>query len=61
MFKRTVEDKVKYISTATAVFGLLDNQHFCSTDKCWEIWQTEPSMFLRRWHRKSVFWVVPKE
>lgn len=56
--ERKIEPDVIAITTARLTIERADNQHFATTPKAWELWQTEPARMLKRWSRNHVFFIV---
>lgn len=58
MAKRRPE--VKYLSTATMLITLSEDQEFYENPKSWEIWNTNPLQRVKRIDKKRIFWVGEK-
>lgn len=49
------------ITTAGRIITRDAGQTFYETPKAIELWQDEPLRRIKRWNRKTVFWIVPNE
>jgi hypothetical protein len=56
---RTEAPDVQAITTKDLVIERGENQVFYETGKSWELWQVQPLLFLKRWSKKHIFWVLP--
>lgn len=46
------------ISTLTRVVERSEGQVFMSTPKAYELWDKQPLRMVKRWARKSVYWII---
>jgi len=58
---------IRMISTARLNIVLGENQHWCETPKAYELWgpreedtPNAPILFLKRFPKKTVYWVFEK-